>query len=270
MLTVCNIPVNPPNAPSLIQDLLVAHGDALSVRAICRTGALINVQESAIRVALNRLAANGKISISCRGWYVMNSSAISRAVDTWQHNKKQLPVWSGNWLAVHDAGVLKSDKTVWRHHNLALALSGFRLFQPGLHLRPDNLPGGVHAMRLQLQELGLAPQAAVFQLKQLDADRQAQALTLWNTISSEYEQIRAALKQSSRHFRHGKLEDCVRESLLLGRAVISRLVRDPLLPDELASISLHVELTKETKTYQQQARKLWQTWLSTEPDTDKD
>lgn len=262
---ICNIKVASPSAPELIQDLLVANGDALPVQALCRAGALIGVRESAIRVALNRLVAQGKITHGARGFYAMNASGppLIRAVDGWQHEGKRTVTWSGTWLGVQDAGVLRSDKTGWRHHGLALDLCGFRLFQPGLHLRPDNLVGGVPVMRNQLQELGLAPQAAMFRIDDLDAARQAKALALWKVeaLSIEYENIRQALKSSAGKFTSGDLEASVRESLLLGRAAISRLVRDPLLPPEIADPEIRQALTKEMKGYQSKARILWRKWL---------
>lgn len=266
MVTICNIPVFLPSAPDLIQDLLVANGDMLQVQALCRAGTLIGLSESAIRVALNRLAGQGKISHCARGCYALNLSgpALSRAVDDWQHKEAQTDAWSGNWLGVQDSGVTRSDKTLWRHHCLALSLRGFRLFQPGLHLRPDNLVGGISLVRKQLLELGLAPLALVFRLTELDDARQAQALSLWEAekLSNQYRLMLKALESSARKFGDADLETAVRESLLLGRAVISQLIRDPLLPAEMTPSSARQSLTQGMKIYQSKARVLWRKWLA--------
>lgn len=261
----CNIGEASPSAPELILDLLVANGEMLPVRALCRAGALLGLGESAIRVALTRLARQGKITRGARGFYAVNLSgpALSRAVDDWQHKEPHTVAWNRRWLGVHDAGIRRSDKTGWRRHILALALRGFRLFRPGLHIRPDNLAGGAGSVRKQLLELGLAPQAVVFRLDALDEVRQVQALALWEgeTLPKEYKRMQQALKLSARRFGSADMETAVRESLLLGRAVIGQLIRDPLLPPEMIAPKARQSLTKEMKVYQRRARVLWRRWL---------
>ena len=51
-----------PNAPELVQDLLIAHGGSLSADQLCRAGALFGIRETAMRVALTRLVACGRLS----------------------------------------------------------------------------------------------------------------------------------------------------------------------------------------------------------------
>lgn len=266
MKTIGNIQVEIPTAPELIQDMLVTTGTALSVRNICRAGALIGVRESAIRVGLNRLLEQGKITSSARGFYAMNTSetALSRIIDDWQHETVRTVPWDGTWLGAQDASVLRSDKTAWRHHNLALSLCGFRQLQTGLHVRPNNLTGGVDEIRDRLNELGLSPQSMVFRLDSLDSERQNQALALWEvkSLGNEYQQIQKALRNSSSKFKKSDLDTMVRESLLLGRAVIKRLVRDPLLPAEIVPVTVRQALTDEMKTYHANAQAYWYEWFS--------
>lgn len=266
MNTICNIQVEVPTAPELIQDLLVATGAALSVKTMCRAGALIGVRESAIRVALNRLVEQGKIINSARGQYAMHScvSALSRVIDDWQHEEVRTVDWDGTWLGVQDGAVLRSDKTAWRHHNLALSLCGFRLLQAGLFVRPNNLAGSVDEIRHQLHELGLSAHSVMFRMDQLDATRHAQALSLWevSVLTEQYRQIEQALKTSAQNLKSADLDSSVRESLLLGRAVISRLVRDPLLPAEIAPLKFRQALTDEMKAYHHNARSFWNQWLN--------
>ena len=262
----CNILVAAPTAPDLILDLLIAHSGTLPVQVLCRAGDLIGMGQSAIRVALTRLVSQGKITRSARGSYVLDRSsgpALSSDVDDWRHKGSEAVTWRGHWLAVHDAGVLRSDKTGWRHHILALELRGLAAFQPGLQLRPDNLKGGVEAVRTQLQALGLSPHALVFRLDGLDPARQAEACGLWNVarLQTQYCSWQQALESSARRLPEIELEKAVRESLLLGRAVISRLIRDPLLPPELMRPEARLALVQTMKDYQRQALTLWQTWM---------
>src|SRR5690606_42106718 len=66
--------------------------------------------------------------------------------------------WPGAWIGIHDAGVPRSSKAFWRRHARALALHGFATLAPRLHVRPDNLAGGVDRLRDALRAHGLAPQ----------------------------------------------------------------------------------------------------------------
>lgn len=266
MDTICNIEITSPAAPDLILDLLMAHGGSLPVSVMCRAGSLMGITPTAIRVGLTRLAGQGKIIHNARGSYALNRSgpALARDVDDWQHKGSQAVAWRGRWLAVQDAGVPRSDKTAWRRHSLALELRGLVPFQPGLHVRPDNLRGGVTAVRTQLLELGLAPQALVFRMDGLDAARQAEACRLWDVdaLLADYRRQHKALEQSGKRLPKIKLDAAVRESLLLGRAVISGLVRDPLLPQELMSSDAYAALVQRMKDYQREAVALWQTWMA--------
>jgi len=263
---ICNVPVAVPSAPDLILDLLVADGGTLSSQALCRAGALMGIGETTVRVGLTRLAGEGKIVRGERGSYRLEREgpALSRAVDDWQHKQAQAIAWRGDWLAVHDAGVARADKTAWRRHSLALSLRGFATLRPGLQIRPDNLAGGLRVERQKLKELGLAPGVPVFRLAGLDEAAQAAARKLWDVraLAAECRRLQAGLARGEKRLRTQPLEVAVRESLLLGRAVIAHLIRDPLLPAELMSPEPRAELLAITRRYQDEARRLWRKWLA--------
>ncbi|MDQ0045123.1 PaaX family transcriptional regulator C-terminal domain-containing protein [Variovorax boronicumulans] len=266
MEKICNVPVAIPSAPELILDLLVAHSGMLSAQSLCRAGALMGIGESTLRVGLTRLASDGKIERSERGSYALNRAgpALSRAVDGWRQHGAQAVAWRNDWLAVHDAGVPRSDKTAWRHHGLALSLRGFAPLQTGLHIRPDNLRGGLAAEREQLQGLGLSSKALVFRLADMDEATQAAARKLWNVraLTAGYQRLQSGIERSEKRLDKLPLEAAVRESLLLGRAVIAHLIRDPLLPAELMSPAPRTALQTVTRRYQDKARKLWREWFA--------
>ena len=255
-----------PNAPELMLDLLMAHGEPLPAQALCRAGALMGIPEGTVRVGLTRLAADRKIRRTERGSYALERAgpALSRTVDDWQQREAQRMPWRCDWLGVHDAGVPRADKTAWRRHTLALALRGFAPLLSGLQTRPDNLRGGLAAEREALYALGLAPQAVVFRLADLDASTSARARQLWNVdcMAAECSRMRAALHASQAQWPHQPLDVTVRDSLLLGRAVIAHLLRDPLLPDELMPAAPRQQLHAAMQGYQQQARARWRQWMA--------
>ena len=224
--------------------------------------------ESAMRVALTRQLAAGKISREGRGLYALNRAglALGQAVDAWRQEPAVLIDWPGSWIAVHDATVQRSDKTCWRHHQLALRLRGFATFQPGLHLRPCNRPGGVAGERAALEALGLAEAAAVFLVSELHARDMQRALGLWPVaeLLAGYDSMRQALREHRAAWPNLPTDQLVRESLLLGRAVVTQLVHDPMLPASLmpsGGPGRHA-LVKEFTSYLAGARRQWRQWMA--------
>lgn len=265
MDTACNIGRRSLRAPEVILDLLTANGTALSSQVLCRAGAVMHLSETAVRVALTRLCEQGKLRQPARGVYAISAASrpLFRDVDAWRRKEESMVAWNGDWVAVHDTLVQRSDKTAWRHHCLALALRGFAGFEPGLHLRPDNLDGGIGALRSGLAGLGLSPQATVFRLTGLDEAAHARAGGLWNTGSliRQYAALACALDAHTEVLRQDGVVEALRESLLLGREAIGLLVRDPLLPPELMAVEARQTLTAAAARYQDAARRLWRDWI---------
>jgi phenylacetic acid degradation operon negative regulatory protein len=251
-------------APELVLDLLIANERPLSARALCRAGAIMGLSEVAVRVALTRLCKDRKICQTGRGMYAINlrSGPLLRDVDDWRNKETQLVRWNGAWLAVHDSLVLRSDKTGWRRHSLALALRGFAEFQPGLYLRPDNLAGGIGALRIQLAGLGLSQQALAFCITDLDDKQLARVAKLWKTeaLARKYRSLTERLVAHTALLREGAAP-ALRESLLLGREAIGLIIRDPLLPPQLMASEARRALLQAAMRYQDQGRRLWRAWI---------
>jgi phenylacetic acid degradation operon negative regulatory protein len=266
MDAIGNIKIAPPAAHELVLDLLIADGGTLSAQALCRAAGLFDIGSTALRVALTRLAASRKIVRRGRGLYAIDPSAaaLSRAVEDWQQRHLRTKPWQADWLAVHDSAVLRSDRITWRRHSLALALRGFAALRPTLHLRPDNLAGGVEEERAQLGALGMPAAALVFRLSGLDATGQRQAQSLWDVrrLKGEHDALCQALTRSERQLRLRQTEAGLRESLLLGRTVIAFLLRDPVLPPELMSPASRDGLVAAMTRYQGAALGLWRAFFA--------
>jgi len=265
MDTACNIARRRLKAPEVILDLLMANGTALSSQVLCRAGAVMQLSETAVRVALTRLCEQGKLRQPARGVYAISpaSRPLFRDVDAWRRKEDSMVAWNGDWVAVHDTLVQRSDKTAWRHHCLALALRGFAPFEPGLHLRPDNLEGGIGELRARLAGLGLSPQATLFRMTGLDAACDARARGLWkiDALDRQYAALAGALEVHTEVLRQDGAVDALRESLLLGREAIGLLVRDPLLPPELMAPQARQTLMAAAARYQDAARGRWRDWI---------
>lgn len=258
-----------PTAPELVLDLLIAHGAALPAAALCRAGALFNLDAAVVRVALTRLVVQGKVARVERGCYAIawGCHALTAVVDGWWQRQQTPRAWSGAWVAVIDGDVQRQDKTVWRRHRLALQLRGFASLAPGLWLRPDNLRGGVAQARIDLARLGLADQALVVRLDGLDGDARQRAHGLWEVLRlpEAYRAMAEALRASAERLPTLALGDATRESLLLGRGVIAALLRDPLLPAALMDPAPRQDVARQMRRYQRQARAVCRAFLAAAP-----
>ncbi|MEB2317369.1 MAG: PaaX family transcriptional regulator [Pseudomonadota bacterium] len=258
-------PSAPITAADLVLNLLLGRGGPLSVHALCRAGRLFGIRDGTIRVALTRLQRQGKIASTGRAHYAFapGASALSRRLEDWSRHFERPRAWNHRWIGIHDTGVPRSDKVVWRHHVLAMSLRGFATLAPRLHVRPDNLAGGVEGMRTTLLDLGLAPQAIVFGIESLDEPRHARACRLWDRgeLLRGYRSQRTSLAKHARALPRLPLDEAARDSLLIGRAAIARFMRDPMLPPELAPVAAREELVAAIRDYQRAARRIWRAWL---------
>lgn len=261
----CNVVPPRPSGPDLMLDLLMARGQALPASALLRAGALLGLGETTVRVSLTRLVAQGKIARHGRGSYQAQAQgpSLSRTVDGWRLRESRRTPWQGRWLAVHDAAVPRSDKTRWRHHQLALGLRGFAMLEQGLLVRPDNLAGGLAVQREELHALGLSGSALMFLAQDFDEATLARARALWDVraLQSAHRHWLGVVQASHARLDGMPLPSALRESLLLGRQAIAHLLRDPLLPEELMPSNARKALHQALRTYQDKALELWLRWL---------
>ena len=133
-----------PTARSLILDLLsTLRRGTMPVRALVEAGALLGIAENNIRVSLARLYASARIERDERGRYRLGPAvaAISGQLRSWRDLDNRMRTWKGDWIAVHQPRLGRGPGR--RRRERALGLLGFREFESGLSLRPDNLRGGL-------------------------------------------------------------------------------------------------------------------------------
>jgi phenylacetic acid degradation operon negative regulatory protein len=227
-----------PNPRHLLLNLLTAADDqSLSARDAIAACALFGITENSVRVTLVRLAAAGLIEAAGRGSYRLGPNATGLAADVagWRQAEQRLRDWNGDWVAVHVGNLGRSDRTALRVRDRALALLGLCELERGLYLRPDNLLGGVGAVRDRLYKLGLDSDAAVFRLADLDPARDARARGLWDgeALNRRYRDITQRLDAWLAKADALEPEAAARESYLLGNDAIRHMVFDPLLPEPL-------------------------------------
>ncbi len=251
-----------PTPKSLVLDLLSSvRGAAIPVRALVAAGAIFDIGAESVRVALVRLCARGTVEHNQRGQYRLAAAAqpVHRHVVSWSQIEDRLLPWRGAWIGVHTAGVDRSDRPALRRHDRALAFSGFRPLVPHLYIRPDNLRGGIEAVRADLCALGLDSAAPVFALAQLDVAGERRARLLWDTAGLQrgYESMTAALARSTARLPGLAPRAAMAESFIVGGQVIRELARDPLLPEPIAPAGERAALIDAMRIYDRNGRAYW-------------
>jgi len=251
-----------PTATTLVLDFLTAVTDRkMSAQRLCEAGSVLGYSEATMRVAITRLVQQGKILKLERGWYSPNAqrNRLQLDVENWRERADWIVPWNGGWIAVHEGAINRQDKTALRQHQRALKLRGFQKWNSGLYLRPDNLQGGVEALRAELAELGVAKGAQLFVATEFDPGQAAELRQLWDipALRRDYAKMLSRLVASKRRLKKLDLSAAGRESLLVGRELIGQMLRDPLLPAEMVRGQDYRELAQIIAEYQDFSREIW-------------
>jgi len=257
----------PPSPKRLILDLLSTTPQrALPVAALIAAARLFGITENNLRVTLVRLRAAGLLDTDERGQYRLAPVAapVGRHVTAWRDVEARVRPWDGGWIGVHTAAVQRSERRAHRHGDRALRFLGFQPLAAGLHLRPDNLAGGVEAVRAHLYELGLDRKALVFGVHDLDETAERRARRLWGTkaLRDGYRSSLAALQKSQRRLTALPVHEALIESFSLGGRVIRQIVLDPLLPEPLVPANERRALVEAMRCYDRAGRSRWSEFLT--------
>jgi phenylacetic acid degradation operon negative regulatory protein len=256
-----------PTAKSLILDLLsTLKGGTMPVGALVEAAALFGIAENSVRVALARLVTSVQVDRDERGRYRLGSlsAPIDHRVTSWRRLAERLRSWDDDWIAVHSGGLpTRPAESQVRRRERALRFLGFRELAPSLAIRPDNLRGGVAAVRSELQTLGLEAGAIVCELRALEPATDARARGLWDVsgLCAGYRQSLADLEASEQHLQVVSEAEGMLESYLLGGRVIRQLVLDPLLPEPILPVGERDALVLSLRRYDRLGRACWAAFL---------
>lgn len=260
-----------PNPRSLILSLLLgaeSRGDAeLGVRELLAACALFGLQENAVRVALARGVTAGLLQASRRGCYVLGPEArpLAREVGRWRRTEALMTDWSGDWIAVHVGATGRSDRTALRARERAFGLLGLAEFERGLHLRPDNLAGGVEALRRRLRALvpSGVETGTLFVLGGLAEGDEQRACQLWDAaaLDATYRDTTARLGAWLDGAHALPLDRAARESFEIGHQAIRQLMYDPLLPAPLVDAQARQRFIRAVAGYDDAGKAIWQHFL---------
>ncbi len=252
------------SAKSLAIDLLstMPARYPVPVGSLIHAAGILGIAENSMRVALVRLRERGLVESDERGLYRLGASAgpVNRHVLSWRSIEEQIGPWDGSWVAL-EAASSSADRGATRRRQRALHLIGFRPLTRTLHVRPNNLNGGVDAMRQRLDTLG-AGHGPVFQLSEFDAETETLARELWNARALEvgYRKTCASLEASAKRMLGLSNEEAMSESFRLGGEAVRQIVLDPLLPTPIIDTKARRALVKAMQRYDRLGRRYWSAW----------
>ena len=261
-----------PSPRSLILSLMLGAetrgSTELSVRELLAACALFGLPENTVRVALARAVTAGLLATPRRGCYALGPEArpLAHEVGRWRRSAALMSSWTGEWIAIHVGATGRSDRTALRARERAFGLLGFAEFERGLHLRPDNLTGGVEALRTRLQAL-LPPgteAGTMFVLRALAVSDEQRARQLWDTatLDSTYRETTARLSAWLDSAHTLALHQAARESFEIGHDAIRQLMFDPLLPAPLVDAQARTRFMHAVAGYDDAGKAIWQRFLS--------
>lgn len=255
----------------LLNLLIAADAQRISAREAVAACALFDIGESHARVALTRLAAAGLVEPAGRGAYRLGPAAADLAgeVAGWRGAAQRAVEWSGGWIAVHVGALGRSDRAALRARSRAFELLGLRELERGLHVRPDNLAGGVATVRARLVALGLDAAAPVFVARDFDAALERRTRALWDgaALTRRYrdgaQRLGAALpRAAAAHAAPPAPPALLRGAWITGNEAIHDMLFDPLLPAPLVDVDARRAFFDAVLRYDAAGRAIWQRFLA--------
>lgn len=236
---------------------------SLSIHALIRACELFGYNANQVRVTVNRLVKQDRLRLQDRGVYGLSSQGTElwRFSQSWRQGETRLTPWQGEWFCT---GIDKKQLT--RNESdkskKALWMAGFRAYLgDSLYIRPRNLALNTDQLQNRLRSLGLATSCQLW-ISHTGTKLQGPALdwlNLWhneNWQQSHELSIELLQKDLNSNPSHDPVEQLVK-SFHLGNQAIELLIRDPLLPNEIASGDARILHTEAMMTYDRYGRSLW-------------
>jgi len=235
----------------------------VEVWQMVKIGTLFGFADNAVRVAVTRLCAAGRLESVGAGSYRLTPAErkLHKHGERWNSGEERVRPWKGGFLAVSLPARTNANRGTRRASETALQRLGFREgVAPRVYLRPDNLRQRRGVTEAQLTDFGLQSDAEVFVMGGFsDRLMRAELLQLWPTDEMERE-YRRRIRDLGRTLDRASdmaLEEALVELSVVGGAAVRTLARDPLLPDEMMPSASRAELTQVGLRYTALARSLW-------------
>ena len=253
-----------PSAETSVVDLLSALADpgspicrdTLPLAGLLRFTRALGHSDNSVRMALSRLVAEDLVKRDGRGCYTYGSAGHRRHLEMvgWHQAAMRVDTrWDGSWIGLFIKG--KPSKSDHR----AARLAGFRPYDDGLMVRPNNLLGVPTSEKAAIPAGFATGQFWQAHLSELTDDQQQRFWALYDTenILQGYN-ILIQLKLPTKKVNSLQaLHDIVTTTYLVGREAVVSIVSDPLLPKQMIDVALRAKAIKRAKQYYDQSSKYW-------------
>ncbi|MDF1764539.1 MAG: PaaX family transcriptional regulator C-terminal domain-containing protein [Oleibacter sp.] len=251
----------PHSAKKLILNLVKEADQPISAISLVRIGGLFELEPNNIRVTLNRLVSQGLLILSDQGGYVLGEEAqvLAHQQKQWQLLEQGLKPWKGDWIAIYVANLGRRDRKQLRKRERVTTLWGFRQFDQGLLIRPDNLKIELASLRQNLIELGLESEVCIFRVSEFQCDKQPSELALWpvQKLNDNYLALTAEMQSWLASYAEKNLQDAARESFLIGNKVLHDIAYDPRLPQEMIDSARRQQMVETMIHFNAVGRAIW-------------
>jgi len=253
---------------SVVLNLVRVTQRSVSARQLLTIGGLFGFNANAMRVAIARLVADGRLESDERGSYRLAPAAaiLHQHVEEWRRGEARMRSWRDEWLAVAlPTGAARATR---RTSLSALSRLGLREGLPGVWVRPDNLQQPYDHTTERLRGLGLEDGAELFRARDFSAQTQERfASELWpaRALQRGYETALKNLERSLAQLDGMPRETALVQSYLLGGEAIRVLATDPLLPEPIMAGATRAALTEAMLRYDAVGHALWRDF-ATKPD----
>lgn len=255
------------SAGALILSLLsAAEASSMTVAQLSAAGALFGIDTTAIRMALSRLAREGRVRSPGRGAYALGggAQALNERAVAWRRATEAMAPWPGDWLGVLTVHIGRTDRKAVRARERALRLYGFAEAGGGAWVRPANLAFSLSELRSAMGALGLPRTATFIRISECLEEDAACWRALWpaDILRQGYRTACDEMEASLRRLPALALQDAARESYLLGQSVIRAINLDPLLPQGISDSKGFARMHGLMQTYDRTGRAIWRRFFA--------
>lgn len=249
--------------------LLARKESSLSIQDIIRACGMFDITAANVRVVVQRLVAENLLDSKERGHYQLGQAAtnITKDVSTWKNALDRLDSWHGDWIGVHCAALTRYDRKTSKSKQRALKLVGCQELSKEMFIRPNNLKGGIHSMRLRLNSLGLDDEIPIFRIADFDTQTANKVKTLWDRkkIEENYQTTTDELLRWLGNLNNLSAQQAATESFLIGDRAIRQMIYDPLLPEQMINIETRATFSKTLKLFDGVGQDIWNSIIDSTP-----
>lgn len=235
--------------------------DSVPEKMLLQIGEYMGLGSDAVKAALDNLIRRNYITINNDNAYSIlpHRSLFSQHFEQWRLSEKRRIPWDKSWV-VCELPDSTTDELARKRSLWALNLLGFKKSFKGI-IRPNNLLGGIDALRMKLKVFGIEKSADLHTLNDLPEKIQTHLETqVWpvKELNQNYEDVFLKVETGYAMIRGRVSQSVLVYALKVGYEAVTTLAIDPLLPESMQDPAPRIKLTRILKEYEVLGKKYWE------------